>query len=371
MQPPPTLSAEDAVALIEAPDLHIVPGLDLLDSSDAWIADISGDLIDGKVERDNYRKIHGTCALTISRELVWGAQRVRPRMTLSSAVLGLEERFNAGVYLLTTPERQADTLLYTVEGYDKLLILDTPYGDSYAATGGDSALDLVEALFAAVGQTKVIVDRSASATVLPSSRVWPADDNNTWLRIINDLLASINYRAVWVDWNGYYRVEPYVPLDARAPEWPYSTEPESTIVAPERTRTADIFDVPNEWVFIQNDPSQPFPTGSDGTNGRYVVSNTDDGPTASSVLGYVRRRTVHLDAADSTSLIAQGDRIVSNDKSVAASRTFLGGPNPMHWHWDVFEMVDPDLGATVRMLSEAWTLPLRGGEMSHKAKEIA
>lgn len=370
MQSP--ITADD-IALVQASDLHVEPGLDLLNPDDTLNEDISDWLVDGVVEHNNYRKIHTTCRLVIGRELVWSSQRVRPYMTLSSRVLGLSRRYNVGVYLLTTPERTvgSSSSLFVVEGYDKLLLLDTPYGTSYPATVGDLYLaDHIETLLA--GEA-TIVDQTAAADTLPSSRVWPLDEQTTTLRIVNDFHAAINYRGVWVDWDGKFRVEPYVTPEGRAPEWPYSTADERTsIVGIERTVEADTFEVPNKWVFIRNDPNQPFPTGTDGSDGCYVVTNDFDGPTSIEArAGYEKRRIVHLDAATPDSLTAQGDRIVAADKSVARVRTFTTGPNPLHWHWDVMSMVDPEVGGTVNLLGEQWTLPLRGGDMSHRAKEIA
>ena len=66
------------VDLVEAPVVQVGAGLDLLDSSGVWVADISSDLTaaGSVIARNMANKIHGTAKLTISRELEIGRAHV-------------------------------------------------------------------------------------------------------------------------------------------------------------------------------------------------------------------------------------------------------------------------------------------------------
>ena len=153
------------VDLVEAPVVQVGAGLDLLDSSGVWVADISADLTaaGSVIARNMANKIHGTAKLTISRELAWGRDRVRPWVELS-ADGQTTTRWNMGVYAMTTPQRNAGETpaTYSVDGYDLLTILDTPYGSTYSAAAGSVPLTLIATLLTAAGITNAI-DQAAIA----------------------------------------------------------------------------------------------------------------------------------------------------------------------------------------------------------------
>ena len=201
-------------------------------------------------------KIHGTAKLTISRELAWGSDRVRPWVELS-ADGQTTTRWNMGVYLMTTPQRNAGETpaTYSVDGYDLLTILDTPYGSTYSAAAGSVPLTLIATLLTAAGITNAI-DQAAIAEVLPTGSlvVYPIAQENTTLKIINDLLARVGYGPLWMDRDGRARSAPLVARSSVSPMWAYSTSSATTSVGEQRTATADFFAAANRWVFIRDDP---------------------------------------------------------------------------------------------------------------------
>jgi hypothetical protein len=188
-------------------------GCDLLDADDTFIEDISADLIaDGSsVEHNVFATIHRLCTLRISRELVWGSQRVRPWLTLSSDGVSWV-LWPLGVFVLTTPETEVSESprVFEVQGYDKLQVLDTPLSSTYSLAAGDPVIAAVEALIAAAGETSINIDQTAAATVAAGTQTYSIlDEEWTTLRVCNDLLDSIGYRGLWCDENGAYRSEPY------------------------------------------------------------------------------------------------------------------------------------------------------------------
>lgn len=398
LEPPrDTLTAADVAAVIEGDELHVTAGLELLDGDGDLIADISDDLVGGEIECGNYRTIHRTCRLTVARRLVWASQRVRPYLTLSDAAVRsrllaetgdtlltesggdllteaaaaatVEARFNLGVYLLDTPaENLEDVDVFEVEGYDLLDVLNQPHGASYRIAAGTAYLTAVSDLITDAGETAPTVDPAEAATTAPSDRVWPLDESTTTLQIINDLLAAVNYRALWVDWDGRFRCTPYASPSTTAAEWTYNADSASTsIVGETRTRERDFYATPNRWVGVRNDPTDSLPVDGDG---RYETVNQSDGDTSIDARGRTITRTLFLDAADQDSLVAQVDAAKEEDMRVNVHRMFTTGPNPLHWHFDVCELVDAAAGPTVNAVWVSWLLPLDGGDMTHETREV-
>lgn len=349
--------------IIKSTSLQVVPGLELLDKDDTLIMDISSDLLSGVVSRNNDATIHGTCKLRISRALNWHNQRLRPYLTLTDLVTGSSARFDLGIYLPETPRRVTGESLttYDVEGYDKLALLDTPHGIAYTVPAYASIVDAVRALLDERGY-KHSID-ATSASVALAARSWPLDERNTTLGIINDLLASISYTALYVDRTGVFCAKPLATPEGQAPVWHYDTTDPKTIVGQQVSEEIDLFAIPNRWVFVRDDPSQPSPVEGDGI---YTVINQTDGPTSVASRGRVITRLVRLDAADQSALIAQGNAIVQDDRQPLAVMRFTGVSNPLHWHDEAVTFTAPELGLeAVSFGEQSWSLPLNGSDMTH------
>lgn len=372
------LSDDQVKELVECDSLEVAAGLELLDLNDELVktagtnGDISNHLLDGIVQCANFADIHRTLRVSITTAVEWGSQRLRPYMVLTDKRSGVTARFNLGVYLPETPARNvgATPPTYVVEAYDKLVLLRRSLGRGYAATAGTLVLQLVADLIGEVGETKIRLDPSGVTATLPVDMVRPIDNTVTRLSIVNDLLASIGYRGLWVDWDGYYRSEPHQPPATSSPEWSYDVESESTTVE-ERLETQDLFDVPNVWVFV-NTARAAASAPSEG-DGLYTVTNPSNGPTSIDSRGgdpNGRRPTVvPLQAADQASLVVQGDRIAANDQQTTGVIEMSTGTNPLHWHFDVGTLADPDLPPSPRKcVWGRWALPLRGERMTHEMR---
>jgi hypothetical protein len=340
--PRAALTAAAVTALIrDSFALQVSAGLELLDRDLSVLADLTDLFAAGSVTRSSYADLHGSASLEVEGALDWGSAIVRPYMVLSSTTT--TARFNLGAY-------------YTLDG------LATPVGDTYAVAAGTGYLAAVEAILLQQGFTAYLIDQTAAASVLPSSRTWVLDENTTWLGIINDLLGSIGYYGIWSDWDGRLRVQQYVTPSTRQPEWTYDTGALTSMLSPERTLEQDMYRAPNRWVFWRsNGVDGPAPTEGDG---KYTVVNSTDGPTSVEARGgRVITRPKPLDVADQPSLVRAGQQIVDNDMTVKRQLTLGVAPNPLHWHFDVVALNDPDLaspGSTI--LVTKWTLPLDGGD---------
>jgi len=365
--PRASLSAAQVTALLVAPDLSVDFGVELLSPSLALLEDISADVSGGSVKRDMLANVHGTVDLMISRALAWGRDRVRPYMLLSSATAGVTSaRFNAGVYVLTSPKRPIGETptTYSVTGFDLLHLLQSSVGDTYVATAGTTYLTAISAVLTASGVGGVVLmDGTLGATVLPADRVWALTDSDpaTWLRVVNDLLAEISYRGLWVDQDGAFRSEPYRDPSVRAVEWVFDVANQRTnIIGQPRTETADVWSAPNRWRFVRKAMTVK-PVESAGI---YTVTNQSSGSSCVDSVGrLVKAPTAYLDAADQASLVAQGDQTVASDKSSTRLIELTTGPFPIASHFDVAMLLDPDLGAPVKVQARSWSMYLSGADV--------
>jgi hypothetical protein len=269
------------------------------------------------------------------------------------------------VFCLTTPDRELGETpaTFSAQGYDRLYLLNRPVGFTYAANEGQSYLDAVRTVFIAAGLTGYLLDSAAADKVLPSTQVWPLISDKgvgtvTWLSIINDLFAAINYRGVWADENGLFRGTPYVNPKDRAPEFTFDSGTR-TVLGTKRTQTKDVWSVPNRWVFVQQN-LDPETTPTEGA-GIYTYNNYAEGPTSQIVRGRVWPSVVQLDAADQATLVAQGDQRVSADLSVTETRKVTTSPFPAVGHADVAIHDDPILGVSKVQLMQ-WDLDLGGAD---------
>lgn len=372
MQPltaPPrdALTTAQVTALLTGPTVTVAAGCELLNTSNAVVLDISDDLVGGEIQRSNYADVHGSCRLQLTRELAWGKDRVRPYMTLSAN--GVSARFNLGVFICTSPEipRAETPATYEVDGFDLIhLLQSTGPGDTYVVNSGTTYLSAVQAVITAAGVgVPFLLDGSIGGTQLPATMVWALiNPAPTWLRIVNDLLAAINYRAVWADQDGNLRSGPYqAPIDAPV-EWTFDTNDKATnLIDENRTMAADAWGVPNWWRFIRtNATSQP----TEGS-GLYTVTDQTGTNTSINSVGRTIRKVVYLDAADQTALVAQGNRIVAEDRQDSRTFDVRVDPLPIAGHFDVVQF--RDAGRDDKCVVSTWALPLDGspGQWTLKA----
>lgn len=370
--PPRDALTDDQVRDLLLGDVVTVSvGAELLTQDLAVVEDISDDLQGGTVSRDMYADIHGDFRLQLSRQLDWATDLLQVYMTLANTS-GLSARFDVGVAALITPALPAGEtpVTYDVQGYDRLYLLRRPVGDTYFVPAGEDVLTAVADAFAAAGLTGIHLDGTAAGKTLASDMVWPliptgsdgANDtgSSNWLDIINQLLATVGYRGLWVDEHGFYRSEPYQNPRDRSPEFAFDVDDlTTTIVAAARTLTTDDWNRPNKWIFIQQN-RDTAPTDGDGL---YTVDHSGDG------LAWVKQVTV--DAADQFSLQAQGDQTVADDEHASSSLSLTTAPFPLAGHFDVYSYTDLALPDVSKVQAVSWSLPLDGSDMSWTWEAVA
>lgn len=371
------LTVAQVTALLTAPVVTVDFGCDLLAADLSFVQDISADLVGGKVERNMGADIHGTCSLQLARTLAWGVDLVRPWMTLTDPTAGTSARWNLGAFVLTTPRRVVGELpeTFDVQGFDRIMLLTRQVGATYTVAAGTTYRAALVATFAAAGLTGLVIDGSAADNTLPTTQVWALVGQSTspdqvttpatWLRVVNDLLRAINFRAVWCDETGAYRCGAYLSPTTQPPAFTFDADDQArTIIGEQRTITSDAWAVPNLWLFRQTNRPTGSVTATEG-DGLYSVVNQSDGPQSIDQRGLTWAAVVDYDAADQTKLVALGDRRVATDRRVSSVVQVTTGPFPGAGHADIYSYTDSAAGLNVKVQATRWQMPLDGGDMSY------
>lgn len=363
-----SLPAGELVALVEAAHLMVDAGCLLLDADDQLIDDISDALVPSgsSVKRGVYNTVHGTASLNLERELQWGWQRLQPFLLLSADGVSWW-KWPLGVFLPSTPSvpLHQSPPVFQVDCFDKLDVLNTAHGEVFALEAGQAIIPAVEALIAAAGESKVRIDQSAVAEVAGSTRLFELEQ--TTLTIVNDALAMLGYRGLWVDRDGWCRSGPYVSPSSLSTVWAYDTS-SSTSVGEQRDLTADFYRAANVVVGVNNDATNDIPTLGAGL---HTITNFHDGPTSVSGRGgRMIRRVVSGSFASQAALESACDAAMDAEKRVARHVDLTVSPNPVHGHFDVVSFTDPAGAIDERFLVTDWELPLDGSDMSLSMRAV-
>jgi hypothetical protein len=356
------------VELVEAEALTVDIRVELLDENETFKEDVTANIepVGSSITHGIYRTIHGTATVVTDRRFVWGRDRLRITMLLTDG-LGNTSEFPLGVWLMRTPEVTPDGP-FVVSCYDKLHLLAKVMPATFYGIFADTYISTLGTLLAGSGESNILIDPSSTAT-FPTGRAWLITEEFTRLGIAGDLTTAINYRATYADRQGFYRADPYVEPDGIAPTWVYDATSPTTTLGLQRSSIEDEFDVPNLWVFIQNDPLYDLPTEGAGI---HTVQNQSDGPTSIDGRGgEIIVRRVPLDVATQDELVARGNAIALEDRQTAAEYKAKAGPNPSFWHFDTALVTDPGMGFNAqKMLVTEWTLPFDGSDMDLTMREV-
>lgn len=161
---------------------------------------------------------------------------------------GTRHSWPRGVFIpATAPTDYSDTgRILDVELYDKLLILDQDKVlETYSVSAGANVVTAIRAVIEQAGQDRHSIEDSPER--LSNDMVW--EPGTSRLRIVNDLLESINYFALWADGDGTYQGLPYQDPQAR-PTVRAFIDDENSIYAPDFQHERDTFDTPNRVVAV-------------------------------------------------------------------------------------------------------------------------
>ena len=131
---------------------------------------------------------------------------IRPWITVSYN--GEEEHYPlmTGIPLVTGESRMATGAKLSLKLVDYTTPLDVPLGRHYTVPPGTIVTERVRAILLERGVLAPNIKESAAS--INAGMFWSATE--TWRKVINELLKSIGYSAIWADDWGQLQVQPYV-----------------------------------------------------------------------------------------------------------------------------------------------------------------
>lgn len=189
--------------------------------------------------------------------------KVRIRITYRMRVGDDEASWPLGVYLPATPaaKHSSTSTDLPVELYDKLLILhEDAYPESIGFPDGTVVSTTVDQLITQTGEPNRWIEPGSET--LRNPMVF--EPGTTRLQVINALLDSAGYGALWCDGAGQFRAEKYRPPAARPLAWTFAPG-QRAVHVDEVDVDADYFAVPNRLVLIARSDGDRAPLTSTRT----------------------------------------------------------------------------------------------------------
>lgn len=342
-----------------------------------------------EIRYDSTADIQEDLTITFGQEvsLRWGSAKLAVYQLIKSAayntthgyVPGTWLRFALGHYVVTTPgfDDMDAADVRAVHGYGKNYLLQTMPRNSFAFDYATTYKAAIQTIFIAAGLvttnlSEVALFPGSWPQTLPSPRNYPVSGNMTYLDIVNELLKASGCRPLSVRRDGMWWIE-FIPKPIKQDlRWTWAASAGTTAdvnvkaVLRHKSRfTGDVYAVPNQWVFTQAGLGFE-PTGSDGSNGLYIVNNTTIAPSDQTSVGRIITVTQDLQASGQTELVSQGDEIVADALRGTEQISLDTAPWPSAGHYDVFTVAHtsfPD-NPIRRVQAQSWALPLWGQPMT-------
>lgn len=331
---------------------------ELLDKNDRPIGDVTAS---GSISFDSNSAIKRVASLSIAegKEVDYLSDRIKPYMRLKVAGKMLE--FPMGVFLMSSPSRQADAISISknVECYDKTQILsDDKFDTRHLIRAGENYINAVATIIASAGITNYRLE--ASPLTLRTDIEFALGTSK--LLAINQLLKAINYNELWADSYGCIRSTQYQQPEGRKIDIYYVPGKES-IVVPGGEELLDTFQAPNKIIrYLENAESECI---------KAMVINSDP---ASKLSTASRGRTIVDieavdDIADQATLEAYTQRVAA-EKKIYQQVIFSSAVMPHHEFLDCLYLRNKELDVSGKFIETAWSIDMSvGGTMTHTCRK--
>ena len=323
--------------------------------------------LSGTEIREHYQAGSGDLA-----EIDFYRDRIKPYVAIKMDSNGTDgtpwAEYAQGVFLLEAPGRASDeaSIFRDVDGFDQTLILkDNKTTARYTVAASTNYITAVNTALQAAGLTTTNYQLTPTASTLPGAMDWPI--GTSYLRIVNDLLAAINYRSIRFDANGVGVAEPYVLPASRSSEYTYNAN-EDSVVREGVESVVQVADIPNVVILTRNNPDTTTLISTQ-TNSK-IASPTSTVRRGRNIVRDIEEVT---DAADQTALDNLAKRRLTEVSSLLHYVTFKTSLHPFHDDLDKITFIDTTaanaLNVSGDFIETEWTLPLsETGDMVHRAR---
>lgn len=293
-----------------------------------------------------------------TKDVDWFSDELRPDVIINGVTHHL------GVFLpASVTEQETDTgKILHVEAYDRSWRIRDNYTESLLhLDAGLNYVAVVQQLLTACG-VGLISATPTTATLAEAREDWPA--GTSYLSIVNQLLAEINYNELWFDSDGIAVLEPASVPTAANIEHVLDDTNVDCLMLPAVSKQTDIYSAPNVFICICSnaDKSGPMIATSENTNPQSPLSINRRGRRIARVIQV-------NNIASHDELQAYADRLRSQSMITGETISVQTGILPGFGLDDVTGIRFGDLFAVC--IERSWTMQLQvGGVMSHTLEKV-
>ena len=288
----------------------------------------------------------------------WLTDQIRPELVIDGTPHPL------GVYLpaTVTPIEDEKTKSVHVEAFDRCWLVRDNYTEGILHISAGSLYTTVIRQLLTLAGIAVMIVTPSEAAIAEAREDW--DIGTSYLTIINDLLAEINYNPLWFDATGAAIVEPASVPTAENVEHTLDDNNVESLLLPEIRRTTDIYQAPNVFICVVSNADK---------NAAMVATAVNDNPQSPLSVTRRGRRIVqvkHLNnIASQEELQAYANRLRNESLFTGETITVRTGLLPGFGVADVTALHYGDLAAIC--IERSWTMELVvGGVMTHKLDKV-
>lgn len=167
---------------------------------------------------------------------------------------GVEHKLGVFLPATVTPSESAGAAQVQIDAFDRCWRVRDVYSENltYFAEG-TPYLTAIESLLTQAGITTVLATPTA-ATLAEAREDW--NIGTSYLTIVNDLLAEINYNPLWFNASGVAILEPASVPTAANIEHTLDADNVESLIIPEISRQTDIYQAPNVFVAYCANPDK-------------------------------------------------------------------------------------------------------------------
>ena len=297
----------------------------------------------------------------------WLADEIKPVLVLNGEANPLGVLMPSTV----TPKEEQGEENVELQAYDRCWrVRDNKIEGALYLTAGTAYLDAIEQLLTASGIATII--KTPSEAVLAEDRQdW--ETGTSYLTVVNDLLAEINYNPLWFNAQGFAVLEPASTPTAenikhiftgRKPDPRNRKEVEMIRVLPRISRKTDIYAAPNVFLCICSN--------ADKDDGMKATAENNNPQSPLSTMRRGRRivKEVRVNNIESQAeLQAYADRLLFESMTTGE---VMQVETMLQSGFGVNDVTAIQYGETLGIcVEEAWTMQLTpGGTMSHELKKV-
>lgn len=291
-------------------------------------------------------------------EVNWLSDEIQPVIVIDG------EEFPAGVFRAANITMNLDGRgrILEVEAYDRGYMVQQCRTERIIhLASGTNYIDAIESLLAVCGVTRIL--KTPTAYTLTTDREdWEV--GSSYLTIVNQLLAEINYRELWFDANGYAVMKPVQTLSADRVNHTYDTESLFSVTARDCESETDLYNKPNVFVVIFANPDLEEIMVATAEN------NSPSSPTSTVSRGMRITSVTKVDnIASQEALQAYAEELRGKSMLSSETVTIKTAIMPNHGIGDTVALNHP--GAQGIYEETGWYMELKAGEyMSHDLRKV-